>query len=142
MSVIRQGELGFSKHLTNEDISFEGLVNPKRVSGLNKDENSILKSYQKHKRYSSWEIFIHNAFKYANTSHAFSLIALKSLQVSMLKKDLLSRGTIQKDELFTALNEMHIDDEFQQEIFEELRIKKQPSEKSMLTKILEQSGAK
>jgi hypothetical protein len=142
MSVIRQGELGFSKYLTHQGISFEGLVNLKRVKAMSKDGNNILKSYQKHKRFNTWEIFIENAFKYANPSHAFSLIALKSLQVPMLKKDLLSRGSIQKDELFSVLTEMHFDEEIQQEIFEELSIKKPPSEKNMLTKILEQSGAK
>jgi len=142
MSVIRKGELGFSKYLNHQGISFEGLVNPKRVSEMDKDGNTILKSYQKHPRFNSWEIFIQNAFKYSNPSHAFSLIALKSLQVPMLKKDLLSRGTIQKDELFSVLTEMHFDEEIQQEIFEELSIKKPPSEKNMLIKILEQSGAK
>jgi len=142
MQVINQGELGFSKHLDKVGIVFEGVVHPDKIEEMNQSTNRILERLQQHFKFSSLVDFIQYSFKALNPSHALSLIAVKSLQIPLLKKDLLSRGTLQPQELLKALSEMGCDPEFQDRVFQELRIKKLPYEKTIIQRILELTGAK
>jgi hypothetical protein len=142
MQVIKQGELGFSKYLDQVGIIFEGVVHPNKIEEMNESSNRILERLQQHFKFSALKDFIQYTFKALNPSHALSLIAVKSLRIPLLKKDLLSRGTLQPQELLETLSEIGCDPEFQDKIFQELRVKKLPSEKGIIQRVLELTGAK
>jgi len=81
-------------------------------------------------------------FELHNPSHIFSLYAVISENIPMLKKDLLSRGTLMMHEIISVLEgQGHNLNDI--EIFlSELMAKPLPSQKNMITKFLESIGAK
>ena len=105
-NVIAKGEIGFSSHMLNYGFTLDSLINPLNMSemiGLNAINKSFIpKSYIKN--FKGKLGFLLNAYQRGNPSHMFCLIGPKYYSIPLLKKDLVSRGTVSIIEILVKIN--------------------------------------